>query len=70
MWRVRVDKTCIGSGSCVGVAPTHFVMGEDRCSHPRAEWAQPDEVLLDAVASCPVEAITVTDQETGEIVEV
>jgi ferredoxin len=70
VWRVRVDKTCIGSGSCVGVAPTHFVMGEDRRSHPRVERVQPDEAVLDAVASCPVEAITVIDQETGEVIEV
>jgi ferredoxin len=69
MWRVAVDHTCIGSGSCVGISPAHFALGEDNRSHPLRAEIEPDEAVLDAVASCPVEAITVVDLDTGEIVE-
>ncbi|MCW2642412.1 MAG: hypothetical protein JWP76_4718 [Dactylosporangium sp.] len=69
MWRVRVDGGCIGSGSCAGVAPGHFALGADNRSHPLAPEVAPHEAVLDAVASCPVEAITVVDAATGEVVE-
>ncbi|GII20420.1 ferredoxin [Planosporangium mesophilum] len=69
MWRVRVDGACIGSGSCVGVAPGHFALGSDNRSRPLSDEIEPDEAILDAVASCPVEAITIEDADTGEPVE-
>jgi len=69
MWTVRVSDACIGSGSCLGVAPRHFVLGADRRSHPTAEQIEPDDAVLDAVESCPVEAIIVSDLETGEIID-
>jgi ferredoxin len=69
MWRVRVDGGCIGSGSCAGVAPAHFALGDDNRSHPLASEVAPDEAVLDAAASCPVEAIRIVDAESGEIVE-
>ena len=69
MWRVHVDSACIGSGSCVGIAPAHFELGDDARSHPLVAETEPDETVLDAVASCPVEAIMIVDTETGEAVE-
>jgi ferredoxin len=69
MWRVTVDDTCIGSGSCVGISPAHFALGEDNRSHPLCTQIEPDDAVLDAVASCPVEAIRVMALDTGEIVE-
>ena len=69
MWRVRVGSTCIGSGSCVGIAPGQFALGDDNRSHPLNAEIAPDEAVLDAAASCPVEAITIVDVETGEAVE-
>ncbi|NMO51911.1 ferredoxin [Actinoplanes sp. TBRC 11911] len=47
-------------------SPAHFAMGDDGRSHPRAAVTNPLEVLLDAAASCPMEAITVRNAETGE----
>lgn len=71
MWRIAVNHTCIGSGSCVGVAPEYFRLDAAGRSQPvTVDVAPDDEDLLDAVASCPMEAITVTDLETGAVVEV
>lgn len=69
MWRVRVNQDCRGTGSCVGIAPRYFELGDDNRSHPVADVAEPDEVILDAAASCPMEAIEVEDVETGAPVE-
>jgi ferredoxin len=69
MWRVHVNSDCIGSGSCVGIAPTRFELGDDNRSHPIREEIEPDDAVLDAVASCPMEAITVVDTGTGDLVE-
>jgi ferredoxin len=69
MWRVRVSTDCIGTGSCVGIAPEGFTLGADNRSHPVAELLAPSGALLDAAASCPMEAITIADADTGEIVE-
>ena len=69
VWRVAVSHDCIGSGSCVGIAPAHFALGDDNRSHPLAASVPPADVLLDAAASCPVEAITIVDESTGEVVE-
>jgi ferredoxin len=54
MWRVTVDQSCIGSGSCAAISPAHFALGEDNRSHPLRSEIEPDDAVLDAVASCPV----------------
>ena len=69
MWRITIQDTCIGSGVCAGTAPRHFAIGDDGRSHPLASPAAPDDVVLDAAASCPMEAITVTDIDTDTLVE-
>lgn len=66
-WLVEVDgRTCIGSGVCAGTAPEHFSV-VDGVSTPKRREADPAEILLDAAESCPVEAITVRDRETGRV---
>jgi ferredoxin len=69
MWRLTVNESCIGSGSCVGLAPEYFALGEDDRSHPVTALVAPDEKVLDAAYSCPMEAILVIDEETGEPAE-
>jgi len=70
MWRITISDTCIGSGSCVGVAPGHFELDDaEGRAHPLRAEAEPDEAVLDAVANCPMEAISVLDLETGQTVE-
>ncbi|MER7169510.1 ferredoxin [Micromonospora sp. NPDC000207] len=65
-WRVRVDQAqCIGAGICASTAPTHFRL-VDGLSQPLAGLVDPAEEVRDAADSCPMEAITVTDAETGD----
>ncbi len=60
-WRVTVNReTCVGSGVCVGTAPRHFRLDDDR-SRPIKEVTEPDDLLLEAAESCPTESIMVRD---------
>ena len=64
-WRIDVDaRRCIGSGGCVGMAPAHFRL-EAGSATPIAATVEPDETVIDAAESCPVEAITVRDDDGG-----
>jgi ferredoxin len=65
-WRVRVDTSlCISSGMCVSGAPSRFEFDPDQHSRPVSELIDEDEAVRDAAISCPVEAINITDAETG-----
>jgi ferredoxin len=67
-WQIAVDvKECIGSGMCAGTAPEHFRLIKGTSS-PIQENAEPDEAILDAANSCPVEAITVRDAADGTLI--
>ena len=69
MWRVSVNDTCIGSGGCIGIAPRYFRLDDNERSHPVSAVVVPDDAVLDAAATCPMEAILVTDAETGEVLD-
>lgn len=59
--RVTVDaSTCVGSGTCVGLAPDHFIMTDDGVAAPVKVSTEGDETLRDAQDSCPVQAIEIT----------
>jgi ferredoxin len=67
-WRLEVDRDrCIGSGMCAGMAPDHFTL-VDGVSVPSAGPVPPDDAVIDAAESCPVEAITVRDAADGRLV--
>jgi len=69
-WVVAVDKaTCIGSAICVGIAPGRFALDERQRSGPLVAEIAPDEAVRDAAASCPAEAISLVDADTGEPVD-
>ena len=69
-WVVAVDKnTCIGSAVCVGTAPGRFELDERQRSGPVTAEIDPDEAVRDAAASCPAEAISLVDADTGEPVD-
>jgi ferredoxin len=64
--RVRVDRQrCIGAGNCIYLAPTVFRWRAGEFL--KAEVLDPetveDDVLLDAVASCPTQAILIEDTD-------
>ncbi|GGK72939.1 ferredoxin [Mangrovihabitans endophyticus] len=67
-WRLSVDRaTCIGSGMCTSSAPEYFALDDSGVSRPLAERVAPDDALLDAANSCPVEAIRVQRIPDGAV---
>ncbi len=69
-WLVAVDKgSCIGSAVCVGIAPGRFALDDRQRSGPVSAQIGPDEAVRDAAASCPSEAISLVDADTGEPVD-
>ena len=64
--RVRVDRQrCIGAGNCIFLAPTVFHWREREFL--KADVLDPEtveeEVLWDAAASCPTQAILIEDSD-------
>jgi len=60
------EETCIGDGLCAQEAPGTFEMNDDDKAvviHPPTDE---EETILEAAAACPVDAITVTDADTGQ----
>ncbi|GAB2791803.1 ferredoxin [Amycolatopsis magusensis] len=60
-WRISVSgDDCIASGMCAALAPEYFEL-ETEHAEPIAPEVEPDELVLDAADSCPVQAILVRD---------
>jgi ferredoxin len=67
--RVRIDRSlCVGFGDCITEAPEAFVLDEAGV----AVFVDPNiverERLLRACDACPVDAITVWDENGAQIV--
>ena len=56
-------------GMCVALAPGRFVLDDQQRSGPVEAEIDPDELVRDAAASCPSEAISLVDAGTGEPVD-
>ena len=64
-WRVTVNaRLCISSGMCLGTAPGRFQFDRSGHSTPVRALIDPDDQVRDAAASCPLEAILLTDPDT------
>lgn len=66
---IRIDRTlCVGFADCITTAPEAFELDGDGI----AVFKCPDEVprwrLLEACAACPVDAITVLDEDGRMII--
>ena len=69
-WKISVDKSlCIGSAMCIAIAPDRFVLDKRQRSGPAEAETDPDELVRDAAASCPSEAISLIDANTGQPVD-
>ncbi|WP_307783835.1 ferredoxin [Streptomyces spinoverrucosus] len=67
MWSIEVNRAaCLGTGGCAAVAAEHFALVGNRAQAVETA-VPPDEAVLDAAESCPVQAILVRDRETGEV---
>lgn len=66
-WHVEIAvDICIGSGSCVSRAPEAFELDQRRQSCVKHALVAPSADVLDAAEICPVEAITIRDETTGQ----
>ena len=57
---------CIGDGLCAQDAPNTFEMNDDDKAVVKDPPGDDEETIIEAAKSCPVDAITITDEETGE----
>jgi ferredoxin len=65
--RVTVDQSaCVGNASCVATAPNVFALDENRQSTVRDPGADTWELVIEAAENCPVGAISVVDEASGE----
>lgn len=67
--RLRIDRTlCVGFGDCIDVAPEAFVLDDEGVAvFLRAETVDRGR-LLRACEECPVDAITVWDEQDVQVV--
>ena len=65
---VEVGPTCISSGYCRNSAPDVFGSAPDRKSFVKSNPVDETDSLVEAMESCPVEAISARDAATGESV--
>ena len=63
---VEVGPTCISSGYCRNSAPDVFGTGPDRKSVVKSNPVDETDDVVEAMESCPVEAISARDAATGE----
>ena len=65
--RVEVDHDlCVGNGTCLTIAPGVFRHNADRQSEVHDPAGAPEAAILDAARNCPVAAIGVVVEGTGE----
>ena len=66
---VRIDRNlCVGFGDCVSAAPDAFALDEEGTAILVSPESTDRASLLEACASCPVDAITALDDEGGQLV--
>lgn len=63
---VEVDRAlCFGFGDCVDTAPAVFALDDENTAYVIDPDAADVDLILEAAQNCPVDAISVTD-ENGE----
>ena len=60
------DKICIGCGACVGIDSKHFDFNEEGLSHAISQDNLDAENLNEAMASCPVSAIKIVNDDKSD----
>jgi ferredoxin len=67
--RVRIDRNlCVGFGDCLEGAPEAFVLDDEGLAVFKAPEAVERAQLLAACDACPVDAITVWDENGAQVV--
>src|SRR3954452_22222945 len=66
---IEIDRElCYGFADCVSTTPAVFELDDDEKAVVIDPNGAPRDDLVDAEENCPVNAITITDSKTGEIV--
>jgi ferredoxin len=67
--RIRIDRDlCVGFGDCVEAAPGVFELdGEEIAVFVSEAGTLTREALIDACASCPVDALMAVDEEGEQL---
>jgi len=56
---VKIDKKkCIGCGTCPGICPEVFEMGDDGKAHVKKDANKKAKCMEQAIEDCPVDAIS------------
>jgi ferredoxin len=67
--RIVIDRTlCVGFGDCVTASPQAFALDEENVAVFVTPESVDREQLLEACRSCPVDAITVFDENGAQLV--
>ncbi len=65
-YNIRIDRElCIGDGACCGEAPNTFEMDSDNIAVIKDPVGHSDEETLQAAQVCPVDAIILTETDSG-----
>ncbi len=65
--KISVNKArCISSGDCVETAPAVFQLDRDGKSEVINPAGAPDGTIVAAARGCPVKAITIVNEDSGE----
>lgn len=65
--KIEVDRhLCFGFGDCLDSAPGVFILDDEEKSVVVDPYAQDLDTIILASQDCPVDAIFVYDEETGE----
>jgi ferredoxin len=66
-YRIEIDRDiCISDLVCCEEAPNTFVMDDEDIAAVVDREGDPDETIRCAAESCPVDAIALYDEKTGE----
>lgn len=66
--KIEVDReACISVASCVDIAPEVFQLDQEGKAIVKNAKGNPDETILEAAQSCPVNAIILYDEKGNKI---
>ena len=63
MKKLKVNENCIGCGACVAIDSEHFDFNENGLSSVKSNENLETEEVKNAIASCPVNAISIEEEE-------